>query len=99
MKLLKNYNFLTQSVGGRSSLKDIGPIFLTELYHAEHNTMSRKTIISKHWEDIDAESLDKLCITLEQGGLIQQVMNGASSISYRLTPHGLALMSGHDVKG
>jgi hypothetical protein len=92
MSLLPNYKAFIMG-DGKSTIAAAGDIILPEMLFAKEHKLSRKQILRDHWQDIDAETLDKLVITLEAGGLIRQCAAG-SEIWYQLTEMGFNVMNG-----
>ena len=73
--LLPNYSVFTMSQG-KSEIGQAGGLVITDLLSAKDNLMSRKELIRRHWQDgVDGDMLDKLAVTLEQAGLIQQIQS------------------------
>jgi hypothetical protein len=61
---------------GKSEIGQAGGLVITDLLSAKDNLMSRKELIRRHWQDgVDGDMLDKLAVTLEQAGLIQQIQS------------------------
>ena len=83
MVLLPNYQEFIMGAG-RSSTADIGTIILQAIYAGKEHRLSRKNLLQKHWNDFDAETLDKIITTLTQGGLVMQDMDGNECV-YRMT--------------
>jgi hypothetical protein len=81
--LMPAYNQFVMA-SGKSNNAEIGTIFLTELYNAPNNRMTRKLILQKHWNAFDVEQFDKLVSTLDQAGLVRQTIGG-NEIEYQLT--------------
>lgn len=73
LALLPNYSIFTMS-HGKSEISQLGGLVITELISSPHYTRSRKELIRKYWPDgLDGDSLDKLIVTLDSAGMIQQV--------------------------
>lgn len=90
ISLIPNYNeFIMAS--GKSTVSEAGAILLTDLQNAPEYTIDRRMVLRNHWQDIDAEVLDKLSVTLEQAGMITMVPYG-NSIAFRLTPKALEML-------
>ena len=90
--LIPNYNeFIMAS--GKSTIADAGAILLTELQNKDDHCLDRRIVLRNHWQDIDAEILDKLAITLEQAGMIQSILSSTeNTIYYRLTSKALEIL-------
>ncbi|MGH7239078.1 MAG: hypothetical protein ACREHG_03320 [Candidatus Saccharimonadales bacterium] len=90
MKLIPNYNqFVIAS--GKSSISEAGALLIQDLYIADEHKLSRKVVLRKHWANFDAETLDKLVTTLQQGELLQVYVQGSETV-YQLTDKALELM-------
>lgn len=92
LALLPNYQAF-MITGGQGTLKTAGAILLQRLLDESTHALSRKVILRDHWFDIDGELLDKLLITLEQGGLVQTI--NSSDIGgqlIKMTPKCLSIM-------
>lgn len=72
LALLPNYQSF-MITGGKGTLKEAGAILLQRLLDEPTHRITRKVILRDHWYDIEGDLLDKLLITLEQGGLIQTI--------------------------
>ena len=83
MKLIPNYNSFIMT-SGTSTVSQAGALFFEEIQQTEKYCISRKAFLQKHWTAVDSDMFDKLVITLETGGLIQSIMNGAD-VFYQLT--------------
>lgn len=74
--LKPNYETYVMS-SGKSSQAQIGSIFLTALWEASSSSngtshgLSRKKFLMNFWNQVSAEDLDKLLMTLEQAGMIK----------------------------
>jgi hypothetical protein len=82
--LLKNYELFVMATG-KSNIQEAGTLVLHDLWQAKEHKLSRRDVLSSHWGQFDAETLDKLITTFEQGGLIQVYTNGAGT-DYFMTP-------------
>ena len=83
MKLIPNYNSFIMT-SGTSTVSQAGALFFEEIQQTEKYCISRKAFLQKHWTAVDSDMFDKLVITLETGGLIQSIINGAD-VFYQLT--------------
>jgi hypothetical protein len=81
--LLKNYELFVMATG-KSNIQEAGTLVLHDLWSAKDHKLSRKDVLSNHWGQFDAETLDKLITTFEGGGLILQFVNG-NGIDYMMT--------------
>lgn len=90
LALLPNYSVFTMS-NGKTEQSQAGGLILTELLNAKMYTMSRKELLRKHWQSIDAELLDKLIITLDQASMLQQIQT-KDGLLVRLTPTCLEML-------
>lgn len=81
--ILKNYEVFVMGTG-KSTIQEAGTLILHDLWSAKDNKLSRGEILSNHWGQFDAEILDKLIVTFEQGGLIKSYINGVNT-EYTMT--------------
>lgn len=93
LSLLPNYNMFVMTTGN-STIKEAGAILLQELTDAPSHTVTRKYIIQQHWAKFDAETLDKLVVTFESGGLITSVTQSNGEVSYVMTQKCMEIMQG-----
>lgn len=82
--LIPNYNKLLLSAG-KSTMSEASTIILLDILAGDKHRTSRREILSKNWNNIDAETFDKCILTLEGGGLLETTMIG-SELGYKLTP-------------
>lgn len=89
LKLIPNYSAFTMG-NGKSTISNAGGMLLADLLEAKGKDykLTRKEVIRNHWQDFDAEILDKLILNLEISGIIRQITSG-STITYQLTAEGL----------
>lgn len=92
LELIPNYNAFLMS-GGKSSIAETGTIVLQELYNAKDHIISRKELLRKHWNDFDAETLDKLTVTLVAAEMLKDVMTN-DGIFFSLTKKCLETLFG-----
>jgi hypothetical protein len=98
VSLLRNYSVFTMS-NSKTEQSQMGGLIITELLSAPTHQMDRKDIIRNLWQQgLDVETLDKISITLEQAGLIKQIVTGNKMV-LSLTPSCLAQLNGAAVKG
>lgn len=72
LSLIPNYSIFTMS-HGKSELSQAGGLVITILFNARGHMLPRKTIIRDHWQDgLDADTLEKIIVTLQTGGWIEQ---------------------------
>lgn len=85
MDLVPNYTRFVMAAG-KSSLAEIATVILSALNESSGKAMPRKIILQRFWNILDqgAETLDKLVTTLEQGGMIQSIMEDGG-ITYKMT--------------
>lgn len=76
--ILGNYEIFVMGTG-KSSINEAGSIILQDLWEAPGHKMSRTDILASHWGQFDAEILDKLIATFEQGKLITALHSGVIS--------------------
>lgn len=70
MGLVPNYQTFIMA-GGASPIAEVGSIVLQDLAEAVDNLLTRKEILRRHWQKFDAETFDKLVLTLEQAGYLR----------------------------
>lgn len=87
LELLPNYDAFIMS-SGKSSNAETASILINELWETAHKQLSRKEILYRHFMNFDAKILDEVIVTLEQAGMIQQVINNGGA-EYRLTSRAL----------
>lgn len=90
--LLPGYNTLTMGQG-KTTISAAAGLVLTALFERADHKLGRKEIIMQFWQEFDAETLDKVVVTLESGGIIKQYMSGSES-TYGLTDQGLNMIKG-----
>lgn len=83
LSLIPNYNQFVMN-NGNSNIREAGAILINDLLAARENLLTRKELLRRHWQDFDAETLDKLVVTMEQAGMLVQIQSG-NSFSYKLT--------------
>jgi len=71
--LMPNYSVFTMS-NGKSDREKLAGVVMTELISARANTISRKEFIRKNWQMTDPALLDSIVVTLEQSGMVQQIV-------------------------
>jgi hypothetical protein len=81
--LRANYEVYAMS-SGKGTQAEIGSIVLHSLFQEPEHKLDRRDLLMRHWHEITAEELDKLTMTLEQGGLISVTTNGPRT-TYRMT--------------
>ena len=90
LALLPNYSVFTMS-NGKTEQSQAGGIVLTELLTAKGYQLTRKELIRRHWQSFDSELLDKLVVTLEQAGMVQQIQC-KDGLWIKLTPTCLEML-------
>lgn len=97
LALLPNYSIFTMS-HGKSEISQLGGLLITELVSSQDNLSSRKDLIRKYWmEGLDAETLDKLVVTLESAGMITQIISN-DGVYLKLTKQCLDMLQGEQKK-
>ena len=82
-------NYEMYSMGsGKSDKATIGATVINALWEAKDKTLTRQTIMFRHWNDFTHVELDEIIVSLEQAGMIVTIMSG-NEISYKMTPKGL----------
>ena len=96
MALIPNYQTFIMS-GGTSPIAEVGAIVLQELAEAEDHILTRKELLRRHWQKFDAETLDKLIITVEQAGYLKVIpIPGGSGYAYQMTKKAVNQLFGKD---
>lgn len=93
MGLIPNYSVFMAGQG-KSSIAEAGQMVIQDLLAIHNHEMERGLILRNHWSDFDAETLDKLMVTFEQSGLIQQRTSSDRKQHYMLTKKCLEIMRG-----
>lgn len=75
VSLIPNYNNFN-IMGGKSTLNEAGQLLLEELVASKEGYVSRRMFLREHWNDVDSDLLDKLVVTLDQAGIIEQRVSG-----------------------
>lgn len=83
MSLKDNYTAYAMGSGKNPHAGTAGSILLT-LWKEANNSLKRRDILLKHYNDISSEDLDKVMLTLESAGLVRSQVNG-SEMAYQLT--------------
>jgi hypothetical protein len=89
VNLKPNYDSYVMA-SGKSSQATIGAIFLTALWNATgvngngNSKLSRKNFLMNFWNQVSADDLDKLIMTLTQAGMILEDYSG-NELGYQLT--------------
>lgn len=81
--LRANYEVYAMS-SGKGTQAEIGSIVLHSLFQEHDHQLDRRELLMRHWHEITADELDKLTVTLEQGGLITVSTQGPK-VTYRMT--------------
>jgi hypothetical protein len=93
LSLLPNYSLFTMN-NGKSEMSQLGGLIITDLAAARNSMLSRKELIRNRWQDgLDADTLDKLMVTLEQAGMIQQIQS-RDGLFVQLTSTCLGIIGG-----
>lgn len=83
MLLIPNYQSYVMG-GGKSALAEVSTIVITAIYEAPNHTISRKDLLQRNWSSFDAETLDKISLTLSQAEMIKEVMT-QDGLEYKMT--------------
>jgi len=83
LNLMPNYNVFNMTTG-RSTISEAGAVVIQELSKQPLYQQSRKLLLMNNWNNFDGELLDKVVSTLEQAGLIRQIINN-NAVIYQLT--------------
>lgn len=94
--LLPNYKAFALG-GGLSDESRAGAVVLPALFTAKDYTLSRKHMIREYFNLFTLDTLDKLMVMLEQGGIVYSgpILNGNGQ-SFTLTTSGVAMMKGEE---
>lgn len=94
--LRQNYELYVMSAG-KSNMADIGAKLLAAMLEKTPvHRITRTEFLMKNWGDVQAEDLDKLIVTLEQGGMIMQkavIEGNVPLVAYEMTPKCIAIMN------
>ena len=96
MELIPNYQSFVMG-GGRSSLSEVSTIAITAVYEAPGHRISRKNLLQRNWSSFDAETLDKIMLTLTQAGMIDEKMT-QEGLDYVMTEKCIEILFKKDVK-
>lgn len=88
LALIPNYQHLA-TVVAKTPIGAVHAIVLNDLVTRPDYCVTRKVLLQSNIMTIDSESLDKSASTLEQAGLLMQLVSG-SGISYKLTEKGIS---------
>lgn len=84
--LLPNYQEFVMGAG-KNSMADVGTVVLRAIFESKDHCISKKNMLQKHWNDVDAETLDKLIDTFVQADLVKMdIDNRTSEVVYRMQP-------------
>ena len=92
LSLIPNYSIFTMS-NGKSEISQAGGTVITELLGAKNHCLSRKELLRKYWQTIDSDLLEKLIVTLESAGMVQQVQT-KEGLFVQLTQQCLNMLQG-----
>ena len=87
--ILKNYEMFILG-SGKSTIAEIGSIFLLSLYKGQGHSLTRKEVMRNHWGEFDAEMLDKIVISLETGGMLKTFISNTET-KYQMTAECIAI--------
>lgn len=90
MTLIPNYQAFVMG-GGKSPLSEVSTVVITELYGCPEHRISRKELLQRNWTSFDAETLDKVILTLTQAGMIEEKMTQVG-VDYVMTERCLELL-------
>jgi hypothetical protein len=90
LNLMPNYSIFTMS-NGRSEQGQAGGQVIVELMNSPSYTISRKDLLRKIWMNVDSDTLDKIMVTLEQAGMVQQIQC-RDGLYFKLTQQCLEIM-------
>jgi hypothetical protein len=81
--LRANYAVYAMSAG-KGTKAEIGALLLNSLYAAAGRTLTRREVLTRHWQEMDSEELEKLVETLRAAELISVGSKG-KDITYTIT--------------
>jgi hypothetical protein len=84
MALIPNYQAFVMG-GGKSPLSEVSTIVITAIYEAPSHTISRKDLLQRNWSSFDAETLDKIILTLTQAGMVDEKPSQEGALLYKMT--------------
>jgi len=90
MNLIPNYQSLIMG-GGKSPLSEVSTIVITAIYEAPEHKISRKVLLQRNWSSFDAETLDKVILTLTQAAMVKECM-GQDEMFYQMTEKCIELL-------
>jgi hypothetical protein len=83
MSILPNYDTFVLGQG-KGIITEQAGIFLNELWEEPEHKATRREILFTYWSEFDAETLDKIVLTLEQAGMVRTMLSDNNS-EYQLT--------------
>ena len=89
-KLLPNYQSFMMS-GGKSPIAEAATIIVNEIYSHKDHCCSRRIIMQRHWNNIDAETMDKVITTLAEAGMVK-IIGIENELIYQLTNECITLL-------
>jgi hypothetical protein len=92
--LIPNYNKYIMTTGKSTIAEAAGILIADLLANPSGHKATRKLILERHWNEIDAETLDKVVVTLEQAGLLKSTLSGGTDMTYELTQRMVDKMKG-----
>jgi hypothetical protein len=90
MELIPNYQAFIMG-GGKSPLSEVSTIVITAIYEATDHRIPRKVLLQRNWSSFDAETLDKIILTLTQAGMVEEKMT-QNGLDYSMTEKCIELL-------
>lgn len=90
--LIPNYNVFTLTNSGRNDTGQSAGLIVTELLQSKNYMASRKELLRKHYQIITAEDLEKIAVTLEQAGMITQLVGADKQLYFKLSTVALDML-------
>ena len=92
LALLPNYSVFTMNNLGKTEQSQAGGLVLTTLIVSRCYMTTRKELIREHWQaGLNAELLDKILVSFESAGMIQQIQQ-KDGLWIKLTPYCVEMM-------
>jgi hypothetical protein len=82
LAILPNYDTFVLGQG-KGIISEQAGIFINALWDAKNHTAIRRDILFQYWSEFDAETLDKIVVTLEQAGMVRTSLG--DQVEYQLT--------------
>lgn len=90
MELIPNYQSFVMG-GGKSPLSEVSTIIITAIYEGAEHCITRKILLQRNWSSFDAETLDKVMLTLTQAGMVDEKCT-QEGVYYQMTEKCIELL-------